>query len=530
MFRATPLLPAMFGVVGLVSGTAVADTCLTINFDDLVVGTSVTTQYAGVTFSAWYGGTPWSAPIIYNPSGTTSSEPQCLSAKGDAQNEFSDEYLRMQFDRDQAEVTFTVGVRIGCAASDTVQIRWYNSGGGFLGSMNVPVNGTLRERCLVFVRVAPGVAFRRVEVEAGAVGGCAARFELIDDVSFNIDTTPPTAEITSPSQLACVCSGTTIFGSAYDPDGPILRWRLERKALGATSWTLIRQATSAVINGALATWTPAPSAGDGYYTLRLTVTNACELETVWTTDVWLDRAFNSLDLRAPASGTVVGGTVCADGTALDHCGGSFTVEHSPAPGGIFTPFDSILPPWVLYDPLGSWDTRLGVVDGNYVIRLTGTDGCGNTASEQVTVTIDNTAPIGVITSPTECSYVSGIVRVLGTAQDANLAGWTLHYAGGDVHEWTLIAEGNAAVINGLLGNWDTRRLRPCAYTLRLLVTDRAVIDCNGAAHNQKEYLVSVNVGTLASQVDVDHDGDVDLDDFKSFAACFNGPNRPPACP
>jgi hypothetical protein len=31
------------------------------------------------------------------------------------------------------------------------------------------------------------------------------------------------------------------------------------------------------------------------------------------------------------------------------------------------------------------------------------------------------------------------------------------------------------------------------------------------------------------KADFDHDGDVDLVDFLSFQACFNGPNRPPAC-
>ena len=30
--------------------------------------------------------------------------------------------------------------------------------------------------------------------------------------------------------------------------------------------------------------------------------------------------------------------------------------------------------------------------------------------------------------------------------------------------------------------------------------------------------------------DHDRDGDVDLSDFATFQACFNGPNRPAACP
>ncbi len=502
-------------------------TCSTVAFDNLVVGTSVSTQYDGVTFSARSAGGVWSDPIIYNPSGSTSSEPQCLSARGDAQNEFSDEYLRLDFDRNQTEVTFTLGVRLGCAASDTVQVRWYDSTNVLRGTSNVPVNGTLAtERCLVFVRVERAAGFRRIEIEAGAAGGCAARFELIDDLSFDLDTTPPTAEITSPAQLACVCNGTSVIGSAYDPDGPISSWRLERKALGVTNWTLIRTSSTEVINGELGPWTT--TAADGWYTLRLTVTNGCDLTDVWTTDVYLNKAFNSLSLRSPANGVVLGGSVCADGTAWDHCGGSFTVEHRPVAAGLWVPFDTINPPWVTNDPLGSWNTRAGTPDGDYDIHLVGTDDCGNTASAQVTVTVDNTPPIAVITAPLPCAHVGGAVEIRGTASDAYLAGWVLQYTGGDANTWVTIASSNVPVIDGLLAWWDTSLLRPCAYSLRLVVTDKAVLDCNGALHNQSEYLISVDVGI---PFDGDVDGDVDQADFGFFQRCLSGPDVPgdPAC-
>ncbi len=32
-----------------------------------------------------------------------------------------------------------------------------------------------------------------------------------------------------------------------------------------------------------------------------------------------------------------------------------------------------------------------------------------------------------------------------------------------------------------------------------------------------------------SQADIDADGDVDIDDFAAFSVCFNGAARPPAC-
>ena len=508
-------------------GSATA-ACPTITFDNLAAGTRVTTQYDGVTFSGRNAGGGLSVqPVIFNPNGSTSSEPQCLSAYGDGISEFSNEYLRLQFDHDQTEVTFTVGVRVGCLASDTVQVRWYDSSAVLRGTSNIPVNGTTSERCLVFVRVERAAGFRRVEIEAGAGGVCASRFELIDDLAFDLDTTPPTAEITSPAQLACVCNGTSVIGSAYDPDGPITVWRLERKALGAIAWTLIRTSSTEVINGELGPWTTV--AADGWYTLRLTITNACGLTDVWTTDVYLNKAFNSLALRSPAKGAILGGSVCADGSAWDHCGGSFTLEHRPAGAGAWVPFDSVNPPWITNDPLGSWNTRAGTPDGDYEIRLIGTDECGNTASEQVTVTVDNTPPTAVITSPLPCRYLGGVIEVRGTANDTHLAGWVLQYAGDDAHGWITIAAGNGAVVNGLLALWDTTLLRPCAYSLRLVVTDQAMLDCNGSARNQSEYIVSVNVG---SRFDGDGDGDVDQADFGLFQDCHSGPDIPadPNCP
>jgi hypothetical protein len=37
-------------------------------------------------------------------------------------------------------------------------------------------------------------------------------------------------------------------------------------------------------------------------------------------------------------------------------------------------------------------------------------------------------------------------------------------------------------------------------------------------------------GDICADADVDGDGDIDLADYLAFQACFNGPNRPPACP
>lgn len=64
---------------------------------------------------------------------------------------------------------------------------------------------------------------------------------------------------------------------------------------------------------------------------------------------------------------------------------------------------------------------------------------------------------------------------------------------------------------------NTAGLRSCAYALRLVVADQAVLNCNSAIHNQREYLTLVNVGKAC---DVNTDGFVNGLDVQPFVACL----------
>jgi hypothetical protein len=73
-----------------------------------------------------------------------------------------------------------------------------------------------------------------------------------------------------------------------------------------------------------------------------------------------------------------------------------------------------------------------------------------------------------------------------------------------------IAESNNPVNDGVLGYWNTSGLPPCAYMLRLVVWDHAMVECNEAYYNRAEYTVAVNLGCPA---DLNHDGMVGSDDL-----------------
>ncbi len=123
--------------------------------------------------------------------------------------------------------------------------------------------------------------------------------------------------------------------------------------------------------------------------------------------------------------------------------------------------------------------------------------------------------MSIITSPLDCDYVNGVVQIIGTANDANLRSWSVQYNGGGSGGWVTIASGNTPVINGVLANWDTNHVPICAYALRLVVTDEAIVSCG--SRRQRTAHVSVNVGELC---DINGDGAVNAFDIEPFLNCL----------
>jgi hypothetical protein len=276
--------------------------------------------------------------------------------------------------------------------------------------------------------------------------------------------------------------------------------------MGAAPWAVVASGTTPIVSGVLTNWSPA---APGYRMLRLTVTDACGHAA---TDVHLMYADQGpqATINYPNDGGVIGGSsVCIDGR-VSHgvCSIDWLVEYRPVPGG-----------WTYLAngagsvhnlPLTHWNTTL-VADGPYEIRVSAST-IGGTNSHTVGVTVDNTSPDAEITDPMPCDWITGVVPVFGTADDVNLNGWSLQYTGDGTSGWVTINSGGAPVVGGFLGNWNTNGLDHCAYTLRVVVTDTAKVNCSGNTH-RSEYDVSVNVGCPA---DVDGDGDVDLSDLAAL--------------
>lgn len=349
-----------------------------------------------------------------------------------------------------------------------------------------------------------------VSIFTGLCGGCN-------------DPTGPIVEITAPASFACACGVIQVIGTVDDPegyDGDVLEYR----ASNSDTWINAGSASGSVINGLLYNFNTGPLA-EGYYYLRVVGKNDCGASNSDDTLIYVNKAFDTVSVGSPVNNGVYGGTLCATGSVYENnCFANYTVMYKPLLAGAFAPVDPGNPVYnsgVINGTLGTWMTDAGptaVPDGAYQVRVRGTDSCGNIKEVIRNVTIDNTAPIAVLTAPVSCDWRNGIIAITGTANDANFSGWTLQRSvpsGG----WVTIASGNAPVINGVFANWNTAGLPKCAYTIRLIVSDKSVIDC-GPFVQQSEDTASF---VLGCEGDLDFDGVVGQSDLGALLANYGIP-------
>jgi hypothetical protein len=76
-----------------------------------------------------------------------------------------------------------------------------------------------------------------------------------------------------------------------------------------------------------------------------------------------------------------------------------------------------------------------------------------------------------IRQPQNGETVSGVVEVSGTADTPNFGFYKIEMKHPGDANWQTIQAGNTIVINGKLGDWDTRRLSPGEYQVSLVIVD-----------------------------------------------------------
>lgn len=349
----------------------------------------------------------------------------------------------------------------------------------------------------------------------------------------------PVARIDSPASFglagSCICmDGSDITGVADVPGGVfesyLLRFRPVSDPMG---WSVINNSMDSVPEpGGVLGVMSVGGLGEGLYLIQLRVESASGLSSTSEVVVWVSTDYDTLDWFLArgniaagdvSSADIVGGNACLFGTANDNnCGpDEYMAEYSPAGAGAWLPVDPDEPVYTgnrINENLAHWDTS-NLADGAYDVRVMASNGCGDTKTlVQEGVLVDNTAPIAEISSPENCEYHNpvGVLDIVGTAFDENLGSWSLAYTGGDENGWVTIATGNDNVVDDVIASWDIASLRPCAYTVRLRVSDKAVVNCNSG--RVREFYTSVNVGCradLAPEYNV-----LDFDDVLLFLTEF----------
>ena len=323
----------------------------------------------------------------------------------------------------------------------------------------------------------------------------------------------PEVVVQAPAPITCVCDSFTLSGSVTDPDGNYAGDMLEIKAFGDTDWTMINTAASPR-NGALYTH-DVSTLPEGVYFYRVTAEDTCMMSGSDVTAIRINRQPPSIDVRIPEEGDIVGGQVCIEGFISSTCGKSTIYAYRPLGSR----------DWIEFGGGAAWPATLakwitsGLSETQYELLVSSTSNCGYTRDDIRTLTVDNTSPVAEIIQPEACEFVGDFVEIRGTASDLNLAGWSVQVTGGDYRGWHTIASGNTNIVNDVLTVWDTRDIRNCAYTIRLVVTDQARVGCSRVPHTSVDS-VSVNVG---DRFDVDADKDVDLLDYQAFLLSFTGP-------
>ncbi len=306
-----------------------------------------------------------------------------------------------------------------------------------------------------------------------------------------VDNSRPVAVIYPPASLVrgkwIAAGDVDIIGTATDVnfDNYIVEFGVGN---APGEWTSIEGSSDQQVqDGILRTWSTAGS--NGGYTLRLTVTNEAGLSSDFTQPVTLDNQQPEAAVISPEAEQFVTGKVAIIGTADDENLKQYQISvrqgEDPATWDMLVESSSPRREDVLF----IWDTTqlssLGFDTGfahstgagRYSIKLVVEDYTSEPVEVIQRVTVDNTSPQAVITTPQVGQMVSGDLSITGTAQDDNFLSYLVEYAPGtnpSDDAWEEI-EGLAIqpVTDGVLRRWNTAGIDDGRYSLRLTVTDNA---------------------------------------------------------
>lgn len=214
---------------------------------------------------------------------------------------------------------------------------------------------------------------------------------------ITLDTIPPQINITNPTEGKAVNTPTlSVTGSIIDQNKDTVTVEVNNGS--PQPLTLIGSNFSGTV-----------TLNPGSNTLAFNATDKAGNSTRITRSVILDVDTPALAITSPISGAILSGTA------------TITVESSDGTSGVASValfVDGQLKTTLNKPPFNFTLDTSTFASGLHTITVRATDRAGNESEASVSVTIDNTAPVVTITSPTSGAVVSGSITISVQANDA----------------------------------------------------------------------------------------------------------------
>lgn len=297
-------------------------------------------------------------------------------------------------------------------------------------------------------------------------------------LKVQVDRTPPALQLDRPLAGEVTSSFLDILGSAKDQN--LQQWTLEFSLDSVPdSWSMLGSGTTGVDSKKLATLN-ATSMLDAV-TLRLRAVDKVELLSEITrnlrlkphTELLKEFVVNPTPFSPNGNGRRDSLDIAYDVvqpvlTDLSIKRGSVVVrrlltQSSSAPGIRRLSWD------------GKDDGFKGAPDGEYTVEIlvTSTTDPTHFQKEELTVLLDNTAPVFELNSPLR-AFMSGDASLKASVSDASLTGYQIYIEGPlPGSRRALLAEGSEAMVKQPLGTFDSLGLDDARYRIRVQAGDEA---------------------------------------------------------
>ncbi|MEI9913340.1 MAG: T9SS type A sorting domain-containing protein [Bacteroidota bacterium] len=304
-----------------------------------------------------------------------------------------------------------------------------------------------------------------------------------DDVNVTVNAAPnqpPTANAGNNITLTLPANSTTLTGSGADANGTIASY----------AWTSVSGPTTFTFGSAGAATTTLTGLVQGTYVFRLTVTDNNGATGTDDVTVTVNAAANLAPIANAGNNIIL--TLPTNSTTLT---GSGTDANGTISNYAWTRVSG--PTTFTFGSAGAATTTLtGLVQGTYVFRLTVTDNNGATGTDDVTVTVNASAPVNqapianagnniILTLPANSTTLTGS----GTDADGTISSYAWTRISGPTTFTFGTTNAATTTLTGLVQG---------IYVFRLTVTD------NSGATGTDDVTVTVNAA--ANQLPVANSG------------------------